>query len=96
MSGVKRVVAAVDLSEISGTVLASARERASRLGCGLTLIHVMEEFGEEDERLLLPVLKSWVEHARGETRASFDALIVTPGIAETDLDGATNDTRADQ
>ena len=75
MAGFKRVVAAVDLSMVSKVVIDAAKACAKRFGCELTVIHVMEEYGEEDERLLLPVLRGWVDEARRETREAFDELL---------------------
>ncbi|PLX42001.1 MAG: hypothetical protein C0608_03650 [Deltaproteobacteria bacterium] len=75
MAGFKRIVAAVDLSMISTVVIAAAKACAKRCGGELTVLHVMEEYGEEDERLLLPILRGWVEDARRETREAFDELL---------------------
>lgn len=70
-----RIIAAVDLSDLSSAVLGRALRLASQWGCGVELLHVMEPLAGEEAGPLLPPLRRWVERARRETELRFQRLV---------------------
>ncbi len=67
-----RLIAAVDLSDISKAVVASALIAARHLGCSVRLLHAVEPLCDEgDERILIPPLRRWVERVRRDRDVRF-------------------------
>ncbi|TAL18674.1 universal stress protein [bacterium] len=97
MTHLSRVVAAVDLSEISPAVLSTAIRIARKLGCGVRLLHVSESLlGEEEKGPLLPALKKMVDEARSETERDFAALLSGASAEGIDIHGSVEEGQAAQ
>ncbi|MDW7709098.1 MAG: universal stress protein [Deferrisomatales bacterium] len=76
-----KVIAAVDLSEVSPAVAVTGARLAHRLGGGCLVVHVVEALsGEEDAGPLLPVLRRWVEGVRREAREGLARLLADPAL----------------
>jgi len=89
------VVAAVDLSDISGAVVATGARLSARLGGACAVLHVVEALsGEEEAGLLLPLLRRWVDTARRQAREAVEALVAAQGGAEADLVAEVAEGRA--
>jgi nucleotide-binding universal stress UspA family protein len=83
----KWVIAAVDFSEISATVVRAGHAAAEKLGARLMVLHVVEALtGEEESGLLLPGLRRRVAKVREEARGDLDRLLGEAGLLpSTDL-----------
>jgi nucleotide-binding universal stress UspA family protein len=71
-----RLIAAVDLSDISQAVVSSALVAARRLGCSVRILHAVEPLCDEgDEGLLIAPLRRWVERVRRDRDVRFSRFI---------------------
>lgn len=75
------VIAAVDLSEISSSVVRCAHRAAARLRTSLAVFHAVDGLtGADEEGLLLPPLRRLVSEARREARSSLNAFLEGLGL----------------
>ncbi|GAB4256730.1 MAG: universal stress protein [Deferrisomatales bacterium] len=80
------VVAAVDLSEISGAVLAAALRLARKAGGRCVVVHAVEALtGGEEAGPLLPALRRWVEQERTQAAAALDRLVAEAAEGSREL-----------
>lgn len=76
MAPTAKIVAAIDLSEVSQAVVKAAERFAKKLGCGVRVLYVVEPMDEDDDGgLLLPVLRKMAEETRAELEKEFADFI---------------------